>query len=114
MASSTMWTLYSMLNSVLKGKYNFAMTNYPRITTLLKSYDVDMKKKARVFSKEEFDNFVGNADLTTPYWLVQKVVMIVCYFGGLRHTEADGLQVENFEVTADGDVVAHSWAKVSQ
>ena len=71
------------------------------------------KKKAQVFQKEEFDTFVGNLDLTTPYWMVRKAVMVVAYFGGLRHTEADSLNVENFVETTEGIIVTHSRAKVS-
>ena len=73
MASSTMWTMYSMLNSVTKSKYNFALKNYSRVTMLLKSFDTDVKKKATTFSKDEFDLFVGSVDYSTPYWLVRKV-----------------------------------------
>ena len=72
-ASSTMWTMYSMLNSILKSKYDFSLKNYPRVTTMLKSFDTDVKKKAATFSKEEFDQFVGCDDYSTPYWLVRKV-----------------------------------------
>ena len=73
MASSTMWTMYSMLNSVTKSKYNFALKQYSRVTSLLKSFDTDIKKKAKTFSKEEFDNFVGSTAFSSPYWLVRKV-----------------------------------------
>jgi hypothetical protein len=74
-ASSTMWTCYSMLNSTTKAKYNISLKIYPRVTTLLKSYDVDVKKKAATFSKEIFDKFVGNNALSTPFWLVRKVCL---------------------------------------
>ena len=36
-ASSSMWTLYSMINGVFKEKYGFSLKQYPRLTTLLKS-----------------------------------------------------------------------------
>ena len=38
--SSTMWTTYSMINSVCKSKYGGVLQQYPRITTLVKSFDV--------------------------------------------------------------------------
>ena len=45
-ASSTLWTNYSMLNSIIKGIYNKRLQHeYPRITSLLKTYDTDIKKK---------------------------------------------------------------------
>ena len=49
-----------MVNTVIKAKYGFSMKEYHRVTNLLKSYDVDIKKKAKVFSKEELDRFVGD------------------------------------------------------
>ena len=36
MASSSLWTYYSMINSVVKGIYGEKMQKYPRITMLLK------------------------------------------------------------------------------
>jgi len=86
-SSSSMWTYYSMLNAVIKGKYGERLQKYPRITSLLKSYDTDIKKKAPVFDTEDLETFVRSEKLSTPYWLVRKVIMIVAFFGGLRHTE---------------------------
>ena len=48
-SSSSLWTIYSMLNSVCKGKYSERLQKFPRITSLLKSYNGDVKKKAAVF-----------------------------------------------------------------
>ena len=84
---STLWTTYSMVNSVCKGKYGEKLQKFPRITSLLKSYDSDVKKKAAVFEPEDLGRFVSSTTLSTPYWLVRKSIMILCYFGGLRHTE---------------------------
>ena len=44
-ASSTLWTTYSILNTFVKGKYGKKLQDFPRITTLLKSYDIDTKSK---------------------------------------------------------------------
>ena len=54
-------------------RFLILLKNYSRVTTLLKSFDTDVKKKATTFSKDEFDLFVGSADYSTPYWLVRKV-----------------------------------------
>ena len=72
-ASSSMWTLYSMINGVFKEKYGFSLKQYPRLTTLLKSFNTDIKKRAEIFTKEEIDTFVFSHELTTPYWQVRKV-----------------------------------------
>ena len=74
--SSSMWCTYSMLNAVIKNKYGFNLKYYVRVTNLLKSYDVDIKKKAEVFTPEDIKSFVENKDVCSPYWLVRKVRMI--------------------------------------
>ena len=73
MKSSTCWIYYSMLNSVVKGIYGQKLQAFPRITTLLKAYDVDIKSKAAVFETDHIASFVNNPETTYPYWLVRKV-----------------------------------------
>ena len=63
-----------MLNAVCKAKYGFNMKSYVRLTALIKSYDVDIKKKACVFTKDDLKYFLTAEDLTTPYWIVRKVI----------------------------------------
>ena len=110
-SSSTLWTVYSMLNSVCKGKYSERLQKFPRITALLKSYNKDCKKKAAVFDDGDLEKFVGAKDLSTPYWLVRKVVMILAFFGGLRHTEAMDLELQNVRPAENGIYITHSRAK---
>ena len=64
-----------MLNSVIKSKYGMSLKAYIRVTMLIKSYDTDVKRKAKVFIKEDFDRFLAALDLGTPYWLVRKVIL---------------------------------------
>jgi integrase len=106
-----MWTTYSMINSTCKGKYGDTLKKFPRVTSLLKAYDTDVKKKAAVFSKDDLDAFVDNSDLSTPYWLVRKVVVILAFFGGLRHCESMDLKLERFSACPDGVYVTHARAK---
>ena len=81
MASSSLWTMYSMVNSVTKVKYSLSLKAYPRITSVLKSMDVDCKKKAKTFNKQDFDKFIENKAILTPYWLVRKVnLFIILHF----------------------------------
>ena len=51
-ASSSMWMLYSMINGVFKEKYGFSLKQYPRLTTLLKSFDMDTKKRLKFSQKK--------------------------------------------------------------
>lgn len=91
-SSSTIWTCYSMLNTICKGKYGKRLQSYTRLTAVVKSHDVDTKKKAKVFSQDELDTFFfdGRDD---PYWFVRKVLVLLSYFGGLRQTEVMQLKV---------------------
>ena len=73
MASSSLWTMYSMINTVTKSKYSISLKKFERVTALIKAFDVDCKKKAETFSKENFDKFVGDESISTPYWMVRKV-----------------------------------------
>ena len=53
-ASSTLWTIYSMLNNKLQLNFGFKLQKFPRITLLLKLYEAgDTRKKAKEFLKEE-------------------------------------------------------------
>ena len=110
-ASTTVWTTYSKLNSVCKAKYSKALQEYPRVTTLLKSYDTDVKRKAEIFDGEELDSFINNADYNSPYWLVRKAIVIVALFGGLRQIETINLQLEKFVIADEGLYVVHQRAK---
>jgi hypothetical protein len=44
-ASSSIWTLYSYINSILKQKYGFKLQELPRVTLFIKGLEVDTKKK---------------------------------------------------------------------
>ena len=74
MASSSLWTYYSLLNTMMKNRYNTPPQRFARITTLLKSY-ADIKKKASIFEYEEVKSFVLHSN-STPYCIVRKVIFI--------------------------------------
>ena len=38
-ASSSLWTTYSLINAVIKAKYSERLQKYPRLTSLIKSFD---------------------------------------------------------------------------
>ena len=44
-----MWPNYAILNAVVKSKYGFNLKNYVCVTTLIKSFDTDVKRKVAVF-----------------------------------------------------------------
>ena len=55
----------------VQGEVWVCLQKHPRITSLLKSYDTDVKKEAAVFSQEEVDSFIKSKLITTLYWLVR-------------------------------------------
>ena len=73
MASSSMWVQYSHVNVVLKNRYGIKLQGFPRITTLLKSYDTDVKQKASVFESDDIQQFIERIE-NSPYWQVRKVL----------------------------------------
>ena len=55
--ASTIWSMYSRLNAVLKRRYRGSLKLYPGITDLLKSYEVGHRvKKASVFTPQQAFN----------------------------------------------------------
>ena len=111
MASSSLWTTYSKINSMCKAKYALDMKRYYRVARLIKTFDGDLPTKARIFSVEEIDKFIRCTEISSPYWLVRKACACVAFYGGLRLSEAINLQIENFQSTADGIYVTFSRSK---
>ena len=111
LATSTIWTTYSKINSVIKSKFGRALQEFPRVAKLIKSFNTDIKKKAAIFSPEDLQSFTSNPNLNSPYWLVRKVIAIVATFGGLRQIECMDLELEKFCSKSDGIYITHSRAK---
>ena len=100
-----------MLNSCVKAKYGFNLENYCRVTTELKAFDTDVKKKANIFTKEEIDHFLSKEELDTRYWKVCKCIVVFAFFGGLRKSELESLLLQNISSTPEGMLVLHSRPK---
>ena len=109
-ASTTLWTYYSCLNSMMKRKYNFKLQDLPRLTMLIKGYDTDIKSKAHIFEETQLKSFMlGNMECS--YWLVRQALSIVAFFGGLRLQECNDLVLEKMIRTSDGYKITHSRVK---
>lgn len=52
MASSSIWTIYSYINSIFKRKYGLQLQTMPRITLTIKGFEGDIKQKAEVFDED--------------------------------------------------------------
>ena len=85
MDSSSLWTYYSMQK---------LQKEFPRLTSFIKVYDNDIKKKAKCFEPEDIAEFVKLNNISTPYWLVLEAVLIVAFCGDIRHLECMSLCLE--------------------
>ena len=109
-ASSTLWTTYSYLNSVMQRKYSVRLQQIPRLTLLIKSYDTDVKQKAKIFDDDKMKQFMVEKDHST-YWLVRQVIAMIAFFGGLRIEELMRLQLETIQKTDLGYSIIHHRVK---
>jgi hypothetical protein len=50
-ASSSIWTFYSYINSILKRKCGFKLQELPRVMWFIKGLEVDTKKKGAIFDE---------------------------------------------------------------
>jgi len=109
-ASSSMWTLYSYLNSVLKRKYSFKLQDLPRLTMLIKGYAVDIKKKATIFDQAILKKFMVS-EMPNAYWEVRQAVVVLSFFGGLRLEECLTLKLEQIIRSSVGYTITHKRCK---
>jgi hypothetical protein len=110
LASTSLLTYCSCLNSMMKQKYNVQLQDFPRLTMLIKGYDTDIKGKANIFDDTDIKSFMlGNME--SSYWLVRQAISIVAFFGGLRLTECHDLILEKMVRTNDGFKITHSRCK---
>ena len=111
MASSSLWTTYSKINGICKAKYSFNLKQYYRVTSLIKSFDVDIKTKAKIFSVVDINKFLEDREISSPFWLVRKACVSVAFYGGLRLSEVMNLKIEKFQSTPEGIYVTHMRSK---
>jgi integrase len=109
-ASSTMWTFYSYINSILKRKYGFKLQELPRVTLFIKGLEVDMKKKAPIWDQGKLKKFMVS-EMPTPYWEVRQAIVLMAFFGGLRLQECCDLKLEQIIRGPDGYTITHMRSK---
>lgn len=62
MKSSTMWSQYSMIKSLLNIKHGLDISKYMKLRAYLKKQNEGYTpKKSKVFSKDQFEDFLNNA-----------------------------------------------------
>ena len=109
--SGSLWTTYSKINGLCKAKYSLNLKAFCRVTSLIRSYDIDVQFKSKAFSSEDIKRFIFDESLSCPYWLVRKVVVCVAFFGGLSLVEVVNLCVENCDSSAQGVYVTYKRSK---
>lgn len=104
--STTIWSIYSMLNSVHQLLFAEKMqVVYPRLTNLLKSYNNTHERKvANVFDRQEITNFLNLED-TSPFIILRKAAVVISICGGLRTCELTDLNFANIAQVGDTYVV---------
>ena len=108
-ATSTLWTCYSMLNSV-KRKYDSKIQDFPRVTRLIKGFPEDLKQKAFILDEEDLKK-IWLLKMDTAYWEVRKVIAITAVLGGLQMIECMNLELEKINRGPEGYTIMHSRAK---
>ena len=93
-----------MLNSVCKGKYSKSLQQY-------QSIGCRCEKEYPHFYKEEIGEFDKTETISGLYWLVRKLLVIIAFFGGLRHTEVMSLVLEKIGIGQEEVYVVHGRAK---
>lgn len=79
---TSLWSMYSRLNSMHTRLYHSRLQNWPSFSTVLTGYQAgESPKKASIFSPEEIDAFISNEALNdNKYWLTRKAIFIVAFF----------------------------------
>ena len=96
-ASSTLWSVYSMINNKFQLSFGEKLQKFPRLTMLLKSFESGyIRKTASTFTKEEILSFLKDVPNTSEYIHI-KAAIVVCYYGGLRCADLVSLDVDDFE-----------------
>ena len=97
-ASSTMFSKYAMLNSVMQAKFSIRLQNcYPKVIQILNRFKSGYKRKiAKAFTCNDIYQFYHNTqNLVTVYWIVRKCFLAVAITGALRCEEARNLKVSD-------------------
>jgi hypothetical protein len=111
-ASSSLWTVYSCLNSIMKKKYSVRLQEIPGLSRLIKGFTLtqEVKPKAAIFDDVLMKDFMLGR-MENAYWLVRQAICIVAFFGGLRLQECMDLVLEKIQRGKEGHLVTYRRAK---
>ncbi len=100
--ASSLWTHYSRLNNCHQRFFGAKLQTWPRLTLLLKNYNVGYTRKtAKVFSRDEI--LLGlQLNEASAEWVLRKCAIAIAYCGGLRCCELRNLQIGSLKRDAEG------------
>ena len=100
-AASSLWSIYSSLNSVHQQEYSEKLQSFHKLTQLLQSYNSTYERKvAAVFESVEIDEFL-QMELLANFWIVRKAAVVVALCGDLRTVEIRGIKLNDVLKTED-------------
>lgn len=100
-AHSTLWSIYSMLNSESQLRCGPKLNEFFRLITLIKSTERGYSpKQAMTFTLTDFGKFLEIAPSNGMYAL-EKAALIIGAYGGLRVDEMSFLEIQNFRKDPD-------------
>ena len=105
--SATIRARFSHLSTICKSKYNQNLNEFSKLKEYFNLNCKDCKDQTpiEIFTKQDIDNFICDLTLSTPYWLVRKVIVIFAFFGELNVSETQDLRMENVIKSEDGYTV---------
>lgn len=114
-AYSTLWSIFSMLNSESQRRCGPKLNDFPRLVSLIKSKEKNYApKQGSVLTTENLENFLQDAPVTGLYSL-QKAAFVIGIYGGLRCVEMAGLSTDDFSKSPDhGYWVSYNVSKQTQ
>ena len=100
---TTIWSIYARLNYTHQKLYSEKIQRWPKISTMIGSFQQHSKKQAQAFSSAEIQQFMRmeNAESETSYWILRKAVVAVAFCGGLSCNEVWKLLYSDVQKTGN-------------
>lgn len=105
LAATTLWTMYSLVKKYLLLECQFDIGRSERITNFLRTISrFHKKKQAPAFTRDQLFEYLKTAP-NVGYPLINKLVLLVGYYAGLRSSETVALTWEDLEFAVEGILV---------
>ena len=105
-AASTLWVIYSCINSYMIDTYGCTMKSLARLNKYLKTETSDyVVKKSKTFSAEQIHEVIRQCMCSTndPKKTLIGICIAIMYYGLLRMNEAYLIQVEDVRIVGERD-----------